>query len=74
MTIFHLLKFPISDQPSEHELDDLPETLYQEWAHSFQNYSPINPRTTVLVLRILPKFNCQNHVADLRKRLLKYEE
>ena len=72
MTIFHVLKYPISDYPSEQELDDLPESVFKEWAASFQIHSAHNPWTTNLVLFTMDENRRDRLVNDLRKRLMEY--
>lgn len=33
MTIFHAIKYPISDVPTVEQIKALPEDLFYEWAH-----------------------------------------
>jgi hypothetical protein len=67
MSIFTVIKYPISDSPTKEEIDALPNELMEEWTHHpdfrFSFSHLLNPP-------IYPPKN----IALLRKLIQEYEE
>lgn len=62
MTIFDVIRYPISNPPTDDELFLLPENIYNKWlADSFKDFFIANP-TQPMVVSILCFLKYQNEV------------
>ena len=74
MSLFDVIKYSISDIPTEEELSALPESLLREWYNKFNNPNTnIDPAGYAKLLVILRKDVVEKEVAELRKMIAEYD-
>lgn len=71
MSLFDVIKYPISDRPRVAELEALPPEIYTSWVKScFVGYAH-SPDTLAVFFRTNPGY--EDIVQDLRKRIKEYD-
>ena len=71
MSLFDVIKYPISDPPTPEEINALPRDLSMKWLLSI-GFTPINSGF-VFSAKDLSNYFGSDEIEDLRKMVLDYE-
>lgn len=80
MTLFSIIKYPLSHPPTEEELSALPEEVFADWCYQVvANITrAASPRTVASIFRAFYRIENQDSYRQLRAHLIqileKYEE
>jgi hypothetical protein len=56
MTIFHVLKYPISDSPTEDAINALPSDLYKKWIGHLLAAPLYSPKNIALLRKLIAEY------------------
>ena len=72
MSLFDIIKYPISDTPTKEQLDALPDEIYQKWVVMY--FSKQIPRKSMAMFYKISKNNPRKagHIKGLRELIKEF--